>query len=410
MSDRVRENALSAARIKQEGTRPPSRIPNFYDRGVTLGELRTFAKRVTQWASSGKCSAPYEQLKVEDVAGLVRELTGDMSYVEMLGVGPRRPKVVVTDVWDGLFTDLVSAIDWFAEAKMLTETTVLHFPILCLNLHSCEGGTVKTLILDCDFWLAFCPFGESLIVRSNFMEQAQICFENNIPVFLGCRSGTLACTLPFEDQSSVFGSFDVDIARIFLNAKWENAVCKNEEVRQMIHNYIVASLGGLSAFAARLSRVVAGSVLRDAASRGGAASIAEIAKICSRPGFLINSSVLQGTLGETPLHIAAVVGNKEAMSALLAYEANPDAEDHIRETPLHYAAMCGYAGATKLLLSHGAVPSAESAFAETPLMVAEANPAGFLGVRTQGVVTLLRAWGLTDEDSGSRGVHSLGAR
>jgi hypothetical protein len=181
-------------------------------------------------------------------------------------------------------------------------------------------------------------------------------------------------------------------ARVFLNANWEEAKCANEATDLRIKNFIREARGGFEGFAARLVRVATGPFIREAAFVGDAQSIAEVQRLCSRPGFLINSNVLKGGLGETAVHIAAAAGNLAMLEMLLGHGADPNAEDHLRETPLHYAAMTGKAGSIRLLLKHGAEPQVESAFAETPLCVAEQNPAAFLGIRTEKAAELLKVW------------------
>ena len=82
--------------------------------------------------------------------------------------------------------------------------------------------------------------------------------------------------------------------------------------------------------------------------------------------------------GETPLHIAAIVGAQHAASALVERGAAVDARTEFRWTPLHYAAWADAAKVAEVLLSEGADMNAETEeytqnaeMARTPLRVAE---------------------------------------
>ena len=147
--------------------------------------------------------------------------------------------------------------------------------------------------------------------------------------------------------------------------------------------------GGHQRFDQRLSRVAAGPVLRNAVITDDTEFIQ---LVTSRRGFLPNSQSLRGSSGETAAHIAAAIGNTEALKLLLEAGLDPNAEDHCGETPLHYAALTGHNACAKMLLQYGANASAESNYAETALCVARQNIAVFLGVDASSVVDLLAAW------------------
>jgi ankyrin repeat protein len=74
--------------------------------------------------------------------------------------------------------------------------------------------------------------------------------------------------------------------------------------------------------------------------------------------------------GETPLGLAAAVGNEKIVALLLAAGAKPDAQDKQGRTALIRAADVGHAGIVGLLLKHGANVDATDRHRETALMIA----------------------------------------
>ncbi len=76
----------------------------------------------------------------------------------------------------------------------------------------------------------------------------------------------------------------------------------------------------------------------------------------------------KGDLGITPLMVAALDGDIDAMEQLLDAGADPNAANDAGATALMWAVPD--AAKTKLLLSHGANPNAKSLDARTPLMIA----------------------------------------
>merc|ERR1712217_670940 len=87
---------------------------------------------------------------------------------------------------------------------------------------------------------------------------------------------------------------------------------------------------------------------------------------------------MRGSLGESPLHVAAASGKPELVRVLLEFHMDPNAEDHIRETPLHWAAFTGHEACVDLLMLGGALPEMESFYSQTPLQVAEECAASFV--------------------------------
>jgi ankyrin repeat protein len=75
--------------------------------------------------------------------------------------------------------------------------------------------------------------------------------------------------------------------------------------------------------------------------------------------------------GETPLHVAACDGHKEAVEYLLQRGAGINIQDKRGCTPLHWAAMQGHHSVVEILLAQGANCMATSQQGFTPLMLAQ---------------------------------------
>jgi len=75
----------------------------------------------------------------------------------------------------------------------------------------------------------------------------------------------------------------------------------------------------------------------------------------------------------TPLHVAALVDNDDAVKLLLEHGAFIDSLDDQGRTPLHVAADSGSFDVAELLLSHAANPNARDKTLKTPIMLAAAK-------------------------------------
>jgi ankyrin repeat protein len=83
---------------------------------------------------------------------------------------------------------------------------------------------------------------------------------------------------------------------------------------------------------------------------------------------------LRNKSGSTPLHDAALSGNKDVVEMLLASGADLTAEDpEAKATPLHFAASFGRLEAVKTLVEHGADVSAKNSKGQTALQLAISN-------------------------------------
>ena len=74
--------------------------------------------------------------------------------------------------------------------------------------------------------------------------------------------------------------------------------------------------------------------------------------------------------GETPLHVAAMMNARGAVSELLADGADVHATTTLHWTPLHYAAQVDAGDAAEVLLAHDADPEARASGGWTPLHIA----------------------------------------
>ena len=73
-------------------------------------------------------------------------------------------------------------------------------------------------------------------------------------------------------------------------------------------------------------------------------------------------------VGWTPLHYAAVEGNKEVVELLITKGADVNAkDDQSGETPLHFAAFSGHKEIVELLIAKGADVNAKDDDGKTPL-------------------------------------------
>ena len=99
-----------------------------------------------------------------------------------------------------------------------------------------------------------------------------------------------------------------------------------------------------------------------------------IKKYESHPEFLgikITDPNQPGAVGDTLLHLAARVGDLEAIEVLAESGAKVNFAGDLGNTPLHQAAMTGQAGSIKKLLELGADPGLKNDFDQTASEVAD---------------------------------------
>jgi uncharacterized protein len=77
-----------------------------------------------------------------------------------------------------------------------------------------------------------------------------------------------------------------------------------------------------------------------------------------------------GHFGNSPLHVAAVRGNVDEVSALLAGGAEVNAKGEQGNTPLHEATFQGHLSVVELLILSGADPTVLNIDSRSPLEIA----------------------------------------
>ncbi len=110
--------------------------------------------------------------------------------------------------------------------------------------------------------------------------------------------------------------------------------------------------------------IAGGGEILDAAKSGDLERVKALLK--QNPALILS----RDNNGATPLHMAALNGNKDIVELLLAYKADANAKNNIGVVPLHMAADRGYTDVASLLLAHGADVNAKMQYGMTPLHMA----------------------------------------
>lgn len=390
-------------------------------RSITLAQLRFLAAKVEKECADWTLSPVKSRIYPDGVRWrnvdlrLVKEfvivpLTAERkcSYMEIIAVAPLRGEYFISGThWDMKFKDLMSCIEWFGEARQLPDTATFWWDLLSIRQHDVEtelGGTHGWFRgdqgLDRPAHRSVRNSSGVVVICDEVMEgitRIKNLYELYLATALGktmdflCPSGALAATRPFPEGCWEFGHFDPVIANLLVRIDCSGAKAKHQEDRQMVVQKIGGPDGkGMDVFNVRIRCKAAGPVLREADFLGDTGKLEEVLKLC--PGIRLSSSMLQGSLGESALHMATSIGNLPALHYLLEQRADPNAQDSDGETPLHCAAFAAQADAMRCLFKAGADPTVESFYSETPLQVARQRPAFFAGLRYDEVEELLVLW------------------
>ena len=408
LNQTVRSKVRAAACCFEQSSTASCRIGPIEERGVHLGQIRAFFKALKseiRQHSTLNYSTATTRTVVEQIQTLRNR---GFSYAETVNVGPVCPQYVIEHQWDGRISDLAAGIEWFAEARQLSDFSRLFFDLLALRRpwsHLIDNESewdapdqaeaAIRLNRDTDGRAFLWPGHGVNINRAWFMHAFHVARKTAKVIDFVSATGAMACTVPFPDGTWAFGTFDPKIAEKLLELDARESKSTYQRDVDEILGKLGSARGGFHRFHHCLRRIAAGPVMRACAVGGSDEEISKILRIGS--GIVINSTSLQGSLGRMPAHVAAAAGNVAALGALLNLGADPNVEDHIHETPLHYAAFSGHLDCVKLLLSRSANTAAESAFCETPLDVAMDNIAEFRGVETKKICTLLEVWEAKDE-------------
>merc|ERR1712232_289376 len=243
----------------------------------------------------------------------------------------------------------MAAVEVFAEAMHLRDSTVFWFDVLSINHHRADteyGSDVTDLphlaaLRECrDFFRLFGPRADTL-KRGWELFKLENAMRTGKHVYFGCPSGVLACNHPFRSGTCQFGQFHASLSEMVLNFDAKDMMCTVDADRLKILDFFNhQGADTISLFNARLRRWVVGPLLRKAAWNDDADLIRSV---CRLPGLRVNSNAHRGGLGETPLHVAAASASLNALRTLIELHMDPNIEDLISESPLHYAAHTGKA-------------------------------------------------------------------
>lgn len=369
-------------------------------RGITLGQIRSFWKRFQEAeredAADSKCMSHFS-----DVCAYVRKITLKLqcSYMESVAETAQRPQIYFAYQHRAPFQHAMAALDWYAEAEDLSDSSVFLFDLLSHNLHNDVetagdwGPGWRKALQECTRTVV--ALSPDIDLSQAIWLQADIheAFKAGQDVCFACPSGVRACSQPFKGGSWVQGNFDLKVAHILTTAEFYETAKKSPNAKALME--IVPGIMDVTnqrrkcfELDCRLAWIGAGTVLSDAARKNDCAKILAISR---RPGFWINSRALTGALGDTALHVAAAAGHAEAIRTLVQVRMDPNIDDLSGERPLHYAARAGQTDAARELLSRSADPWATSRDGAKPLQLAKEAAASFLGVGYEAVQNLLDA-------------------
>lgn len=375
-------------------------------RGVTLNQLRVFTVKLEAscpWRDDDEdCPwferldveregpVEFEHLRIEHVSEWVKELTEERScsYMELVADGPQKPQYAVTFSSSNFWHERMSAIELFAEAQHLPDSTIFFVEILGVNQHDDdEDAEVCWKSVKTEVEGIICQLSKSSELQEDEtinISIGQMIFEvgTDKGIYFASSDGVLACSQAFRSGNWVHGDFDVQVIYRLLKSLLSGADEEEDEDGEVVESNNSYYRGLL-----RLHQWLAGPVLRRAARNDDVQAIKDI---CSLPGLRLSSDTMKDNVGRMPLHIAIACRSWSAMTALLEAKMDPNVEDDMKDRPLHYAALAGHAAAAKELVAAGADPWAENCFTENALEVARQSPAAFLGVNTSEVGKILK--------------------
>ncbi|CAE7291540.1 TERF2IP [Symbiodinium natans] len=378
-------------------------VPEMGLRGMTLNQLRVMTAKLEAtcpWSADDEDCVwyerldlesdkplEYEQLQIQHVKEWVTEMTEERrcSYMELVSDGSQKPQYAITFSESSFWSERMSAIELFAEAQHLPDSTIFFVEILGINSHDDDEDAEVC-------WKSVKTEVEGIICQLSTRAELQddeglgsLIFEvgTDKGIFFASSGGVLACSQAFRSGNWVHGDFDVQVIYKLLKRLLDDAPDENDGDDELVESDNPTFRGLL-----RLHQWLAGPVLRRAARNNDVQAIKDI---CSLPGLRLSGDTMKDNVGRMPLHIAIASRSWPAMTALLEAKADPNVEDDMKDRPLHYAALAGHAEAAKELVAAGADPWAENCFTETALQVARQSPAAFLGVDTAAVRDFLKA-------------------
>lgn len=402
-------------------------IPDASQRGITLGQLRTFARKAYRAFRKIWPEVPWDKVSTSEVCEhfilpQTRHFTKTQSkgpgcsYVELVADGPQFPSIYIDYQFSMFFYDIMASVEWLAEALRLHDSDVFFFNLLAYNQHQ-AGEEIRAnsydkdnkLVVDkaqsgCHSFLIASSVGTATVDTSTQKERWNLCRAWRLyniecavslgqAVYIACPSGAMACTKLFPNGHSKFGSVDSTITKSIFNtyeADILQAPCAVEDDRQKILAFLQGGHTGLGVqrLQRRLQRWSAFHLVLVLAGSSPEPSL--LNKVISVPGFSIHAEFAKGGLGECALHEAVAANCIGAVQVLLHAGLSPNSTDVMQETPLHYAVLAGNEAMVDLLLTHHADPMMESTFGETALEVAAQNAAAFLGYESVQLVERLR--------------------
>lgn len=327
-------NKVKEAICVLETSKTGCRINPIEQRGIMFGRLREFLKALKQEICA-HIDFEYETVTTREVVSTIfKKRYIDVSHSEIVNDRPTFPTYIIEHLWDMRFSELVAGIEWFAEARQLSDTSAIWLDLAAYRhgiageMFRPEQENVLGKLNGITEGRAFLWPGNGVdINRAWFMHALHVTRKSAKLIDFVTSTGAVACSVAFPDGSWAFGNFDASIAQQLVELDANASKATEQRDLDMIFNILRSAKGGFKRFQQRLCRIAAGPVIREAAARGKAEDISQILRLCGSSGLVINSSSLGGSLGEMATHVAAAAGHVEVLEALLNLSADPNAED-----------------------------------------------------------------------------------